>query len=72
MVRELLSYLREHRRSMVDFLCRLAVEESPSVEPESQGPVLDILSEALVELGNVARQGSGRRSGGYLCEATKV
>jgi glutamate carboxypeptidase len=66
MTRELLSYLREHRWSMVDFLRRLAIEESPSAEPESQGPVLDILSGALVELGYVARRGSGRRSGGHL------
>ncbi len=51
---------------MVDFLRRLALAESPSAEPESQGPVLDILSEALVELGYVARRGSGRRSGGHL------
>jgi glutamate carboxypeptidase len=51
---------------MVDFLCRLAVEESPSAEPESQGPVLDILSEALVELGYVTRRGAGHQSGGHL------
>ena len=55
MVRELLGYLREHRQSMVDFLRRLALVESPSAEPKAQGPVLDILSEALVELNYVAR-----------------
>ncbi len=66
MARELLSYLREHQRSMVNFLRRLAVEESPSTEPESQRAVLDILSETLVEMGYVARGGSGLWSGGHL------
>ncbi len=51
---------------MVEFLRRLAAEESPSADPESQGPVMEILSEALVELGYVARRGAGRSSGGHL------
>jgi glutamate carboxypeptidase len=66
MARELLSYLREHRRSMVDLLRRLAAEESPSAEPESQGPVQDILSEALGELDFAVQRVPGRRSGDHL------
>ena len=65
-VRELLAYLREHQRSMVDLVRRLALAESPSTEPGSQGPVLAILSGALTEMGYAVRRISGRRSGGHL------
>ncbi|MCA1718240.1 MAG: M20 family metallopeptidase [Actinobacteria bacterium] len=64
--KKLLDYLREHRRSMVDLLCRLALAESPSGEPASQGPVLDILSRALVELGYAVRRVPGSKTGGHL------
>jgi glutamate carboxypeptidase len=63
---ELLGYLREHSRSMVDLLRRLSLVESPSAEPASQGPVLDILSEALADLGYLVRRIRGRESGGHL------
>ena len=59
-----MGYLREHRRSMVDLLRRLALVESPSAEPASQGPVLDILSGALAELGYVVRRVPGHKNCG--------
>jgi glutamate carboxypeptidase len=63
---EVLSYLREHRRSLTGFLRRLALAESPSTRPESQEEVLGILSEALTELGFALRRIPGQRSGGHL------
>ena len=63
---ELLDYLHRHSRSMVELLRQLAFVESPSAEPASQGPVLDILSESLVEMGYVVRLIPGRKSGGHL------
>ena len=63
----LLAYLREHRRPMVDLLRRLALVESPSVEPAFQEPILAILSGELAELGYVVRRISGRKkSGGHI------
>jgi glutamate carboxypeptidase len=63
---EVLGYLREHRRSLTELLRRLALAESPSTKPESQAEVLGILSEALTELGFVARHIPGQGSGGHL------
>ena len=58
---EVLGYLREHRQVLVGFLERLALAESPSTEPGAQNEVLDILSEALIEIGYAcgAYQGAG-------------
>ena len=66
MARELLGYLREHRRTMVELLRRLALVESPSARPEGQREVMDILSETLGGLDYAVRRLSGRRSGGHL------
>jgi glutamate carboxypeptidase len=63
---QVLGYLREHERSMTGFLKRLALAESPSNSPRSQGQVLRILSGALTELGFVARRIPGHSSGGHL------
>lgn len=48
------------------FLERLALAESPSAEPRAQYEILDILSEALVEIGYAAWRVPGHRSGGHL------
>jgi glutamate carboxypeptidase len=64
--REILGYLSEHARTMTGFLERLALAESPSSEPGSQGEVLDILAEALAEVGFAAHRISGEKSGGHL------
>ena len=63
---EVLGYLREQRLTLVGFLERLALAESPSTEPRSQDEVLRILSEALIEVGYAAWRVPGRRSGGHL------
>ena len=63
---EVLGYLREHRQVLVGFLERLALAESPSTEPGAQNEVLDILSEALIEIGYAVWRLPGRRSGGHI------
>ncbi|HEX2739136.1 MAG TPA: M20 family metallopeptidase [Rubrobacter sp.] len=63
---EVLGYLREQRLALVGFLERLALAESPSTEPRSQDEVLDILSEALTEIGYGVWRVPGRWSGGHL------
>src|SRR5215213_11543962 len=63
---QVLGHLREQGRMLNRFLERLALAESPSAEPRAQYEVLDILSEALVEIGYAAWRVPGRRSGGHL------
>ena len=63
---EVLGYLREHRQVLVGFLERLALAESPSTEPGAQNEVLDILSEALIEIGYAVWRLPGRWSGGHI------
>jgi glutamate carboxypeptidase len=62
----ILDYLIENRESMVDFLSRLVLAESPSTSPEAQALPLTILWEALDELHYEAKVVPGRESGGYL------
>ena len=61
-----LGYLREQRQVLVGFLERLALAESPSTEPGAQNEVLDILSEALIEIGYAVWRLPGRWSGGHI------
>jgi glutamate carboxypeptidase len=58
-------YLHRHRPALVEFLERLALAESPSMQPGAQDKVLDIISRALVELGYAVRRLPGS-SGGHL------
>jgi glutamate carboxypeptidase len=51
---------------MVDLLSRLARLESPSLLPESQGPVFDLLGEALAGAGYRVRHLPGKSEGGQL------
>ena len=51
---------------LVGFLERLALAESPSTEPGAQNEVLDILSEALIEIGYAVCRLPGRWSGGHI------
>lgn len=64
--REVLGYLRDHRRAMVELLERLALAESPTADPAAQDEVLNILSEALIGLDFAVRRVTGRESGGHL------
>lgn len=61
MPHELLRHLRERRGQMVALLERLALEESPSSEPNRQSLVLDLLSAPLAGCGY-----SVRRVGNHL------
>jgi glutamate carboxypeptidase len=63
---QVLGHLREQGRMLNRFLERLALAESPSAEPRAQYEILDILSEALVEIGYAAWRVPGRGSGGHL------
>lgn len=63
---EVLGYLREQRQVLVGFLERLALAESPSTEPGAQNEVLNILSEALIEIGYAVWRLPGRWSGGHI------
>ena len=63
---EVLGHLREQRQVLVGFLERLALAESPSTEPGAQNEVLDVLSEALIEIGYAVWRLPGRWSGGHI------
>jgi glutamate carboxypeptidase len=63
---QVLGHLREQGRMLNRLLERLALAESPSAEPRAQYEILNILSEALVEIGYAAWRVPGRRSGGHL------
>lgn len=62
----LLSHLQTQQDAMVALLRDLALLESPSVVPESQGPVLDRLGAELAAAGLEIRRLRGRTSGGQL------
>jgi glutamate carboxypeptidase len=62
----LLAHLRARQGEMVDLLSRLARLESPTLVPASQGPVFDLLAEALGQVGYRVRRLPGRTSGGQL------
>lgn len=63
---QLLDYLRNHQEEMMLLLRDLALLESPSHDPASQGPVFALLAAALEGAGLRVRRLAGRRSGGQL------
>ncbi len=63
---EILHFLEAHRADMVQFLKDLVEEESPSHAPESQHPVLLLLSEQLEKAGLSVHRIRGKASGGML------
>jgi glutamate carboxypeptidase len=64
--RDLLDVVRSRRAAWVSLLEDLVSLESPSDEPYTQIPVLDLLDERLRGLGFRVRRLKGRRSGGML------
>ncbi|MDX1414336.1 MAG: M20 family metallopeptidase [Candidatus Promineifilaceae bacterium] len=60
------AYLEEQRESMIRFLSRLVLAESPSTHPESQAVPLTQLWEALDDLGYAVQLLPGQKSGGHL------
>ncbi len=64
--KDLLAWLRDRQDQMLDFLCRLALIETPSLCPEAQGPAFDLLAAALADCGYKVRRRRGVSSGGQL------
>lgn len=63
---QLSGYLQQNQTEMVNLLRRLVEAESPSAVPESQEPVLALLSEALAALEFAVERLPGKSSGGQL------
>ena len=63
---EILSWMQAHQNEMRDFIQQLVRIESPSDVPDSQKPVLDLLSAAFSDLNYQVRRIPGRNSGGHL------
>ena len=66
MAQRVLHDLHGHSDEMVDLLERCAKLESPSRLPETQRPVIELLSAKLSDLGFRCRHLSGRTTGGQL------
>jgi glutamate carboxypeptidase len=64
--RQLLAWTRGHREELVDYVRRLALAESPTDDPASQAPVMDLLQEGFESAGLLVRRLPGRVSGGQL------
>jgi glutamate carboxypeptidase len=62
----IIDYQTDHRQDFVDLLCDLVRIESPSLNPETQQPVLDLLDERFRQLGMKTVRAFGPRSGGHL------
>jgi glutamate carboxypeptidase len=67
--KRILDHLRGRQEEMVALARELALIESPSNRPETQGPVFDRLAAAMEEAGLRTRRLSGRTSGGQLFAA---
>ena len=63
---QLLTYLNDHRQSMVDLLQSLAELELPSQVAATQQPVFDLLADQLRPLGLAVRRWHGHETGGVL------
>lgn len=59
-------YLHDQQEPMVDLLSRLALMESPSLDPAAQQPVFDLLAERLAALDFHVQRVPGRSTGGVL------
>jgi glutamate carboxypeptidase len=64
--KRILHRLREQEGAMTELLQRLALAESPSLEPRSHAPTLAILSEELESLDFAVRRVPGNDSGDHL------
>ena len=62
--REVLAWLAARQDEMVELTALLARLESPSRVPAAQGPVFDLLAEALAGSGYAAKRLAGRAGGG--------
>jgi glutamate carboxypeptidase len=64
--KELLYWMQTHQDEMLDFIQQLVMIESPSNVPETQKPVLDLLSAAFSDFNYQVKRIPGRNSGGHL------
>ena len=64
--RRLLAAAEASQGEATEFLETIASIETPSLEPATQGPVLDLLERAAVDAGLRCRRHRGRHSGGTL------
>ena len=62
----ILAYLQHQQEPMVELLRRLALAESPSLEPAAQQPVFDLLAGRLAALDFDVQRVPGRLTGGLL------
>jgi glutamate carboxypeptidase len=62
----ILAAAEKEKEAMLSFLMDLAAMESPSDVPESQAPVQEYLTEALVDLGFEVQKEPGTNTGGHL------
>ena len=65
----ILNAVREQRDEFLGFLEKLVVHESPSLVPESQEPIFELIGEALDGIGYETRRIPGNESGGQLLAA---
>ena len=65
-VKRIVSLLGAHRDDMVALLTELASIESPSLEPDTQKPVQDVLRRSFEALGLESEFFAGTRTGGHL------
>ena len=65
----ILNAVRAQRDEFLDFLEKLVVHESPSLVPEAQEPIFELIAEALDAIGYEIRRISGNESGGQLLAA---
>lgn len=66
LARSIQDYLNGQLPAMTHLLEQLALAESPSLLPESQGPVFDLLATRLTAAGYAVRRFAGRQTGGVL------
>jgi glutamate carboxypeptidase len=63
---EILQYLQSRRGELIELLRRMALAESPSNEPATQGEIREIIAAEFERLGFRVRRVPGRQSGGML------
>ncbi len=63
---EIQDHLKRRRSEMVDFTRQLVGIETPSLDPASQSPILDLLASTLESVGLRTTRMPGSRSGGMI------
>ncbi len=66
---DVLAAVSAQKDDLLTFIEKLVVNESPSLVPEAQGPVFDLLEGSLDDIGYEVRRLPGQESGGQLLAA---